>query len=416
MTFAESLGVLLSSLDQLVSGASKYHMALVPTGRTFLGVAITLTLLNDWYQFWIKGDAQEMVARMFRLFVVASIPITIMAAGNNWDTFNNKLVSFFQSGVTNEITKAGGGSASDTISGTLQKMVDAVSVKPKPPQDSGGFDILDPDTWVPSIGDSISNAFSTMGVFITELVLKLIVWIGIALMALGMIVAGYIPLVALQVGVILGPLLVAWLPFEPMANYAHTWLKFMIVNAITFVVAITLLTIAAGTISSISGIVTSMFEDGAGLAGYMAGVFITLAVMIFIAYMLFQSDDIAGGLIGHSSVGGGYMGRAIASGGMGRALKAGGGVAGTGVSKVADKTAGIGAKAAAGIAKVTGAGNAVASAGEKMFYKGVEKGGVGGKMLMGAGNTLNKLGGSVQNSEKIKPVLNPKIGGSGKKG
>lgn len=375
---AGGLANLLQMVQVLVDTAVGMQGGLVPTGQKLLGVALLLTVFNDVYQWWIKGDTTEFIARGVRLFVITSIPASLLLAEGAWVSANQTIVGFFQHGVTEALGAASGADLAGVIKGTVKSIVDSVNVAQ--PASTTTFSWLNPSLWI----DAAAETFSSLGGLFIEMVLKVIVFIGVAAMMLGMLVAGYVPLVALQIGIIVGPILIAWLPFQPMSNYAHTWLKFMIVNAMTIVVATILLLMTQAAVGSITSILSEMLADGAmtGGLGAMASAFTVCVVLLFVAYMLFQADEIAGGLIGHSSVGGGFMGRAI-SGAIGRATKAGA-VGSKGGNGGALGIAGRGAQGA-----VSSTGKALTSAGNTMGYRAAN-------MLNNGGGSLgNRVGGSV---------------------
>lgn len=375
---AGGLANLLQMVQVLVDTAVGMQDGLVPTGQKLLGLAILLTVFNDVYQWWIKGDATELLAKGVRLFVIASIPASLLLAEGAWVSANQALVGFFQHGVTEALGAASGADLTSVIKGTVKSIVDSVNVA-KPPSTTT-FSWLNPSSWF----DAAAETFSSLGGLFIELVLKVVVFFGVAAMMLGMLVAGYVPLVALQIGIIVGPILIAWLPFEPMANYAHTWLKFMIVNAMTIVVATILLLMTQAAIGSITSILSDMLADGAlaGGIGAFASTFMVCVVLLFVAYLLFQADEIAGGLIGHSSVGGGFMGRAMSSA-IGRAAK-GGAVGSKGGNGGALGAAGRGAQGV-----VSSGGKALTSAGNTMGQKAADM------LNNGGGSVGNRVGGSV---------------------
>lgn len=353
------LAELLKLLDGIIDAGASLNGALIPLGLQFLALAITLTLVNDVYQFWLRGDAQEFFSRMLRFFIVVSIPFALLWPAGAWSETNKTMIEFFQKTVTSKIAASSpsGGSPADIIKMPLKKIYDAANLAP----DAESLKELD---WDEKIVAKLA-----------EFIMKIIIGLGVVAMIIAMVIVGYIPLVSLQVGAILGPLLIAWLPFEPMSDMARTWLKFMIVNAMTFVVAVLLLTLAGTAVEGLSGTIKLMFKDGAALSGLFIAAFMTLAIMVFLAYMLLQANEIASGLIGHSSVGGGFMGRAVGVA-MGKAIKAAGGKASTG--------AGAGATAA-----ISGGGTALTAAGNTMGQKGAD-------MLNKGGGTLgNRMGGSV---------------------
>ncbi len=183
---AGGLANLLQMVQVLVNAAVDMQDGLVPTGQKLLGVALTLTVLNDVYQWWIKGDATELLAKGVRLFVITSIPASLLLSEGAWVSANQALVGFFQHGVTQALGAASGADLGDVIKGTMKSIVDAVNVAQ--PASTTTFSWLNPGSWFAAAAET----FSSLGGLFIELVLKVIVFIGVAAMMLGMLVAGYV--------------------------------------------------------------------------------------------------------------------------------------------------------------------------------------------------------------------------------
>lgn len=294
-------------LKPLLQASQTYGDALVPLGRKLLSLALVLTLLNAAYMWW-AGAVSGAMASALRGLLIFSIPFFLLN-GNNWTAATGSLANFFQVEVTQPLLAKGGGAGAgggaDLVKGMISKIGN--SIWPEEKNSAGeksGWDktkefLSNP---VNSLGSSL---FSSLTDFLLRVLLTVV---GMGLIV-AMLLALYSPLLMLQIGIILGPILICWLPFQPLADLSRQWFKFMVTSGMSLVVGVLLVLIVS---TSIDSFVLSM--QGVGndpdlplvleLAAKIGGFLSAAGVMIFIAVMLFKADEIASALVGGATAGG----------------------------------------------------------------------------------------------------------------
>lgn len=333
-----ALGDVAGLLQPMIDSAAGMADAFVPTGRILLSVAFTLTIFYATYEWWL-GGVSGAVAKAFRGAVILIIPLFLLY-GNNWTSTMKTFTSFFSVELAAPlIQKSGqastGGSAPELVKNIITRVANGIwpDSNPQQQQEAGGnvFEkawqfITNPDK---SVNESIFSA-------LTEIVFKILLTvIGMALIV-AILFALYGPILLMQVGVIFGPVLVCWLAWEPLADVSRNWLKFMITNGFSLLVGLVLSLIAAGSIENFVGTMQQMGHDPdlpwfLELAAKIGGFLASAGTMIFLSFMLFKADDIAGAMIGGSAGGGSGVGMMILNkiktrggGGKGTPPKSGG--------------------------------------------------------------------------------------------
>lgn len=302
-------------LTPLLTASTVYGDALVPLGRTCLALALILAALPAVYSWW-AGNVAGGVTKVVRAMLIAWIPLFLLAS-NNWLTTSGAIAHFFQSEVTQPLAAKGGAVGSgggDIIKNTISKIGNSIwggdltgaAKSKKSAWEKAKAFFSNP---VEAVGGAM---FNVMIDFLFRIILT-----GIALfLSVALLFALFSPLLMLQIGIIFGPILVCWLPFEPLSGLAKTWLKFMVTSGMSLAVGV-LLALLAGT--SIDNFITTIGALNAdpdlpftmSVAAKLGGFLSNAAVMIFIGVMLFKADSIAGALVGGASGGGGGVGAAI---------------------------------------------------------------------------------------------------------
>jgi len=410
---AMAWGDISALLQPMFDTAKGYGGALVPLGKTLLSLAFVLTVGNELLAFWVGGGAQKFLAKMLRLAIVTSIPLAAMASWSN-GPMNGAFVNFFTSEIPATLKgSAVGGSAFDTVSNTITSMFAALpsiggnnaqttassgatgSTAPAQCLDvNGGLHPMPPGGVCPggttstdtngtsSEGHSMWYAISHLG----ETMATLIVWIflGVPVLILGvaMLFALYGPLLMLQIGIVFGPVLIAWLPFEPLANLATNWLRFMITMGVSFAVGILMALIGTATLQNF----TTVFGTMSGLSlstfgAFIGGILASMAAILFLAYMMFKVEHIGSALVGGPSVGGGagFLGMAA-----GMAMRG----AGKAKSGKDNKTSGTGGEGGQSAAAGQSGGS---TAGGAQSGSGASGGTAGGASTPQAGGTQAAL-------------------------
>lgn len=302
-----ALGDVAGLLDPLIEKAASMSGAFVPLGQTFLALALVITIALAVFDWWM-GSVSGALSRITRGALVLILPLALLL---NWSPWMQTTTKFFTTELTAPIVNAAGvGNAGEAVKTAIEKLNTAMF--PSAQKDDGksawskAWEFVTGDA---SIGKALVGS-------LTQLLFDAILFFISGLVAFALLLALYGPLLALQLGVIFGPLLVAWLPWQPMSHLFHNWLRFMLANGFSLVIGVTLATLGAGVIGDFA---TQMATIGADpeLPWYMelmvrAGAFMSsAAVIIFVAFYLMRAEDIASSLIG-----GGGSGSGAAAGSM----------------------------------------------------------------------------------------------------
>lgn len=306
-----ALGDISGLLDPLIVKASELAGAFVPMGQTFLALAVTLAILFAAYDWWL-GAVSSALGELVHAGLVLTIPLALLSG---WNGYMKTFTNFFSQEMTAPIVAVSGtGSGPSAVKTAITKLTDSMFPNARTVA-SGGTpktaweEVKAVLTGETSVGGAI---FSSLTAAFFEMLLFLIALV----VSFALLFALYGPLLALQLGVIFGPLLVAWMPFRPLSNLAQTWLRFMLTNGAALVVGITMAILASSVISEYSDNMillgnnpdlTWYEELGAKFGGFMA----STTVIIFVAFMLFRADDIASAMIGGGAAGGGAVGGVI---------------------------------------------------------------------------------------------------------
>lgn len=317
-----ALGDVAGLLQPMIDSAAGMADTFVPTGLVLLAVALMLTVMNATYQWWM-GGVSGAIAKLVRAGIILTIPLFLLY-GSNWTTSMKTLTGFFSVELAAPLIQksgqagtSGGASAPELVKNIITRVANGIWPDNKPQQQQARgtrgnvFEkawqfITDPGK---SVGESIFSA-------LTEIFFKILLTIIGGGLIVSILFALYGPILLMQVGVIFGPLLICWLVWEPLSDLARTWLKFMITAGFSLLVGLVLALIAAGSVESFVSQMQLMGQDpelpwflelAAKIGGFVASGF----TMIFLAFMLFRADDIAGSMIGSSGAGSSSVGAAI---------------------------------------------------------------------------------------------------------
>lgn len=306
-----AIGDIAGLLDPLIESAQAMHTVFIPLARTMLALAFTLAVAFAVYQWWL-GEAGAALSRLVRAGLIMTIPLTLLV-GDNWRQTMDTATQFFSAEMTQPILgTTGAKSGTDAIAATITELSLAMFPNARKPDERSALDKI--REFINSDESIGSMVFSGL----TQAVIELVLFLLALVMSVALIFALYGPLVALHIGVIFGPLLLAWMPFGPMSHLARNWLTFMISQGFALVVGIAIAMLAVGSIASFTDSMTAMANDAtlplaqeiaAKLGGFMA----SAAVIVFVAFMLFRADDIAAAMIGGGGAGAGGVGAVVMS-------------------------------------------------------------------------------------------------------
>ncbi len=306
-----ALGDIAGLLSPLIESAEKLHTVFIPIALQMLALAFVLALLFAVYQWWM-GEVSGALARFVRAGLILIIPMSLLA-GDNWKSTMDAAGKFFSAGLTEPILKTGGASSGpDAISETITKLTTAMFPNARNPDERSVVEkAIAFVTSKESFGGMLVSA-------LTQALIELVLFVLAILLSVALIFALYGPLLALHIGIIFGPLLIAWMPFSPMSHLARNWLQFMLSQGFALVVGITIAMIAVNSIEVFTDSIAAMSRDpdvplmqeiAAKIGAFMA----SAAVIVFVAFMLFRADDLAAAMIGGGGAGAGSVGAVIMS-------------------------------------------------------------------------------------------------------
>lgn len=291
-------------IDPMVQAAVSYVPVFVPTGWTFLALALTLSLGFAVYDWWLDSPSGAL-ARCVRSGLMLLVVVTLF---NGWAAHMKTFTTFFSAELASPLTK-GASTGGEALGQTINKITtsmfpDARIDRNKSVQEKFWEFIRDRKNFGEYLFMNLTRALFELILFILSLII-----------ITALVFAFYGPLLALQLGAIFGPLLLPWVIFAPMEGFARAWFKFMVTTGFTLLVALCLGLIAAEAIIVYTDAMASFGKNpntswAEEMAGRIGGLVAISGGMIFISLMILKADDIAGAMLS-GGAGGGVAGAAV---------------------------------------------------------------------------------------------------------
>ncbi len=304
-------------LQPMIDAAAGMSAVFVPMGQVLLALSFVLALLFATYEWW-SGGAAGGLAKFVRAALIFTIPLTLLVS-ENWTSSMKATANFFSQELTAPILKTTGKSdGPDAIRNTITKLTKSMFPETRNPDKRSTFE---------KVRAFISSEKTLGGALMTALsqaFLEVLLFVLATIVSVALIFALFGPLLALQVGVIFGPLLIAWMPFQPMSHLSRNWLQFMITQGFTLVVGVAIAVIGATAIEGFTDMMQAMGKNEnlpmhIEIAAKFAGFVSSAAVILFVAFMLFKADDLAAGMVGGGGAGSSAVGAVMMSKMMPRA-------------------------------------------------------------------------------------------------
>lgn len=281
--------------------------ALVPLGKTFLALSVVMSFAYAVYDWWL-GGVSDALARLTRAGLILIIPLTLLFG---WSGYMKTFTEFFSKELTAPIVAVdGSGSGPEAVKNAITKLSQSMFPNTRKVDERSAWEkVRDFIVSEESIGGAVLSS-------LTAAFFELILFAIALVVSLALVFALYGPLLALQLGVIFGPLLLSWMPFQPLSHLSRSWFTFMLSQGFALVVGVTIAVLGAGVISDYSDQMLAMASDpslpwyaeiGAQFGGFMA----STAVIVFVGFMLFRADDIAAAMIGGGGASMGGVGAAV---------------------------------------------------------------------------------------------------------
>ncbi|HEX7325387.1 MAG TPA: type IV secretion system protein [Rhodanobacteraceae bacterium] len=413
----------------LFGNITPFFNVFVSAGQKLLALAFILSFVTLTWTWYIKGGISEYVFSLLRLLIVTSIPLAVLGTVHGagfWPKAPEVLTHAITGGLATMIDHvnpdasfAGAGAAA-AVHGAGTGRGQAVAVV------QNLLGALSAHLNVPAVtatgADGIIRA-------IVQSVLAIVLFVPFVLFALALLFSLYGPLLMIDIGIVMGPLLIPWIVWDPLSNLTMTWLKYMLTMCMAFLVCILM---ADVVIAAVGAMLTEAFSAGTTVAslGDIALLFPAVIVLLFMGYMLFKGEAIAAALMGGPHIGSGGVLLAaglgvsrMMTGGSKKPGKPGGaktpGLPGAGASGAGAATgggAGAGAGAAAGGGGGSGASSLSSQAGNASMAGGGSSGASSGGGQAGSGGDAAfgaSIGGASQSSGDSAPGAGDAGAGAG---
>lgn len=280
----------IRAVSKVIEGLQKNPNVFVPTGTTFLAMALLLAIITGGYQLWVSGAAvNDAVAGGVRLAITTSVPLYML---NDWGGLMNTFQSYFTFDLPQVILTGAAGfkNPADMVETALISLNAATYSKL-------------PDASILHLGDTLASWL-----------IMLLVWILNAILGFAVAFAVFMPMAAMAIGAVCGPLLVAWLPFEKTADLFSAWFKFMLSNGVAVVVSVVIVGGMGEALQAVAADTSKTLSNGGMIIGVSQIVVMLMVSYLFLTNLLLSANNIASGMVGGMALGSGiFAGKAGAA-------------------------------------------------------------------------------------------------------
>lgn len=293
--------------DQVLKQADSLGGALIGSGMTLLTFSFLAATVTAGYRNLMRnGGAESVLTDVFRAMILGVIALALL---NNWAAASQAIPAWFKSDVISKLTASTDpasaiGQFYAVFAEMFREMTAWIETGAKPCSESEG-----------GMMASLQSLFDTITLKTFMDVIRLYVSLAIAILIIIIPLTAFSALLLgvlfgnaliMKIGIIFGPLAIAFIPYAPMAWLATSWLRFMITTGLTLAIAYLVTSILATAMLPVfqTLLKTGVNSQGIGLATIFMGASIAL-ILVFGCILLLKVDDIAQGLVGGGGAGGG---------------------------------------------------------------------------------------------------------------
>lgn len=293
--------------DQVLKQADSLGGALIGSGMTLLTFSFLAATVTAGYRNLMgNGGVESVLTDVFRAMILGVIALALL---NNWAAASQAIPAWFKSDVISKLTASTDpasaiGQFYAVFAEMFREMTAWIETGAKPCSESEG-----------GMMASLQSLFDTITLKTFMDVIRLYVSLAIAILIIIIPLTAFSALLLgvlfgnaliMKIGIIFGPLAIAFIPYAPMAWLATSWLRFMITTGLTLAIAYLVTSILATAMLPVfqTLLKTGVNSQGIGLATIFMGASIAL-ILVFGCILLLKVDDIAQGLVGGGGAGGG---------------------------------------------------------------------------------------------------------------
>jgi type IV secretory pathway VirB6-like protein len=307
--------------------------ALVGEGRDLAGVLLLITVSWSLLTWMLSGDGVTALVESFQNMTRYAVVILLLTTwtstitgffGSNIDSIGRTLTGSYNSQAAfNSMFKAASRMFSKEEVGGATELNCRNEMLP----DASGSGSIPTRVCDPAPGSSGSGENSASWTdlllyfpsIMYGMMLKLVAVIFLGLMMVAYLLAIFMSQALFGIGMSLGPILVPWLIWQRTEFLFDGWLKFMIIAAMTKLVAALMISMVTGIIVALTSLSVAVDSSPMGLAKVdMAVAYIIAIVAAIGAFMMWQVQGIAQALI---SGGAGVGSKTFGTGSVSRAVK-----------------------------------------------------------------------------------------------
>ncbi len=293
--------------DQVLKQADSLGGALISSGMTLLTFSFLAATVTAGYRNLMgNGGVEAVLTDLVRAMILGVIALALL---NNWAAASQAIPAWFKSDVISKLTASNDpasaiGQFYAVFAEMFREMTAWIETGAKPCSESEG-----------GMMASLQSLFDTITLKTFMDVIRLYVSLAIAILIILIPLTAFSALLLgvlfgnaliMKIGIIFGPLAIAFIPYAPMAWLATSWLRFMITTGLTLAIAYLVTSILATAMLPVfqTLLKTGVNSQGIGLATIFMGASIAL-ILVFGCILLLKVDDIAQGLVGGGGAGGG---------------------------------------------------------------------------------------------------------------
>ena len=408
LTFSQSIDPVLQTF-----GSAGWAGKLTGIGLGITGVTFLLEFGSVLLDYWVQGGAQGAIGRFFRLLTITAIPMAMLTnwqapASGSATSLNYDVVNFFFKDVPNALGLTANGSmtSSSGIDAAVQNVTkawgDLVSLlwSGTPPTGSAapagstpagstpaaaktcsspglsGTQQYDCTVFHSITGPSTTSSTGLLGsvlnvlenlaseIWLVDISFYSVIALSLCMFifTFALIFALYGPLFMLNIGMIFGPILVAFLPWRPTQGMFTRWVDYMLTMGAAYVIGLLLAKLGSIALTNFSSNIIANYQAaGTDISAKLAaantiaaGTFPMMVSMLFLTMMMLRGEQIAAALFGGAAIGGGgafaaMVGASALRSSPGKMIKGGAGGIKQGVNNLlgrggAGKSGGAGGK------------------------------------------------------------------------